>query len=98
LVDSIGQAEGSQLFAMVDTLLNAALRIGEGEKFVAWLIGEVLPPLGVHAAWGNQFDRMRQRLEQAPRKVASANDFGLAVVESKLRIGGTVPTDAKYRV
>jgi hypothetical protein len=83
---------------MVDTLLDAALRVGEGGKLITWLMTEVLPPLGVDVAWGNQFDRMRQRLRQATRKVPDPDELGLPMVESKLRVAGTVPTKAAYRV
>jgi hypothetical protein len=98
LIDSIARASGAQPLAMVDTLLDAALRVGEGGKLITWLMTEVLPPLGVDVAWGNQFDRMRQRLRQATRKVPDPDELGLPMVESKLRVAGTVPAKAAYRV
>jgi hypothetical protein len=98
VIRAIGSAQGAQPLAMVDTLLAAALRVGEGPKFLTWLMSDVLHPLGADIAWGNQFDRMRQRLRQTNGRVPHPDDVALPMVESSLRVFGTVPTVAAYRV
>ncbi|WP_328995539.1 hypothetical protein OG394_13005 [Kribbella sp. NBC_01245] len=99
LVEALDVERGRFPLGALNSLVSAAVTVGQGATGIGELIERSLPRLDVQPAWANQFYRLRLILREATAGRRRAVDPAIVpLVPYAIRVEGTLPTAAKYLV